>query len=73
MKTDICAQMFCQWKDIFNYLGEFFEQLMSLLSLYIDIHFNQKQLTYLKDKETELAVAKNEANELREGFLQLKR
>ena len=65
--------MFCQWKDIFNYLGEFFEQLMSLLSLYIDIHFNQKQLTYLKDKETELAVAKNEANELREGFLQLKR
>lgn len=41
--------------------------------MYIDIHFNQKQLTYLKDKETELAVAKNEANELREGFLQLKR
>ncbi|XP_073239069.1 E3 ubiquitin-protein ligase TRAIP-like [Porites lutea] len=33
----------------------------------------KKQLTYLKDKETELAVAKNEANELREGFLQLKR
>lgn len=33
----------------------------------------QKQLSYMKEKETELAIAQSEASELRTEFLKLKR
>lgn len=37
------------------------------------VYGKQKQLSYLKDKETELAIAQSEASQLRAEFLQLKR